>query len=95
MKKPEYIVAVDTREQKPYRFPHSEVKTLATGDYSIVGLEDQVAIERKSKEDAYSSLGQGRDRFERELERLSKFDYAAIEANRETWIEAWTEVVLR
>jgi len=78
MKEPKYIVAVDTREQKPYRFPHSEVKTLTTGDYSIVGLEDQVAIERKSKEDAYSSLGQGRERFERELERLSKFDYAAI-----------------
>jgi len=74
----ELVVAIDTREQKPYRFPRSEVKTLATGDYSIVGLEDRVAIERKTKEDAYSSLGQGRARFERELERLSRFDYAAI-----------------
>lgn len=78
MTTPEFVVAVDTREQKPYRFPRSEVKTLPTGDYSIVGLEDQVAVERKSKEDAYSSLGQGRARFERELERLSAFDYAAI-----------------
>ena len=72
------VVAVDTREQKPYRFPRSELKTLPTGDYSLVGLEDRIAIERKTKEDAYASLGQGRARFERELERLSRFDYAAI-----------------
>lgn len=72
------IVAVDTREQKPYRFPRSEVKTLATGDYSVVGLETRVSIERKTKGDAYSSLGRGRARFERELERLSRLDYAAI-----------------
>lgn len=78
MTAPALVVAVDTREQRPYRFPLSEVKTLATGDYSIVGLEDRVAIERKTKEDAYSSLGQGRSRFERELQRLSRFDYAAI-----------------
>ena len=78
MKEPEFIVAVDTREQKPYKFPRFQVKTLATGDYSIIGLEDKIAIERKTKEDAYSSLGRGRARFERELERLSKFDYAAI-----------------
>ena len=73
---PEIVVAIDTREQKPYRFARSEVKTLASGDYSIVGLEDRIAIERKTKEDAYSSLGQGRARFERELQRLSRFDYA-------------------
>ena len=72
------IVAVDTREHKPYRFARSEVRTLATGDYSVVGLEDQIAIERKSQADAYGSLGHGRARFERELERLSRFDYAAI-----------------
>ena len=78
MTSPELVVAIDTREQKPYRFPRSEVMTLATGDYSVVGLEDRIAIERKTKEDAYSSLGQGRARFERELQRLSRFDYAAI-----------------
>jgi len=73
-----FIIAVDTREKYPYVFPQSQRKKLATGDYSIIGLEDKIAIERKTKEDAYSSLGQGRARFERELERLSKFDYAAI-----------------
>ena len=75
---PEIVVVIDTREQKPYRFARAEVKTLPTGDYSIVGLEDRIAIERKTKEDAYSSLGQGRARFERELQRLSRFDYAAV-----------------
>ena len=78
MTPPKLIVAIDTREQKPYRFARSEVKTLASGDYSIVGLEDRIAVERKTKPDAYSSLGQGRARFERELQRLSRFDYAAV-----------------
>ena len=78
MTPPKLVVAIDTREQKPYRFARSEVKTLASGDYSIVGLEDRIAVERKTKPDAYSSLGQGRARFERELQRLSRFDYAAV-----------------
>ncbi len=78
MTTPAFVVAIDTREQRPYRFAAAERKTLPSGDYSIIGLEDRVAIERKTKEDAYSSLGQGRARFERELQRLSRFDYAAI-----------------
>jgi len=76
--RPEITVVVDTREQKPYWFPRAEVKTLATGDYSILGFEDRISIERKTKSDAYSSLGQGRPRFEREIQRLAEFDYGAI-----------------
>ncbi|MCP4662409.1 MAG: hypothetical protein GY856_43985 [bacterium] len=72
------VIAIDTREQLPYEYPGAEVRTLPTGDYSIVGLEDQVAIERKTKADAYGSLGQGRARFRREVERLADLDYAAI-----------------
>ena len=75
---PEIVIAVDSREQKPYLFSGYQVKTLKTGDYSIVGLEGQIALERKTKEDAYASLGRSRARFERELERLSKLDYAAV-----------------
>jgi DNA excision repair protein ERCC-4 len=78
MRPPAPIIAVDTREQKPYRFRHAQVKTLATGDYSIVGLEDEVAIERKSAPDLLGSLGKGRARFRRELERLAQLDYGAI-----------------
>ena len=78
MTAPEFVVAIDTREQRPYRFLRSEIKTLPTGDYSIIGLEDHVTVERKHKADAYASLGQGRARFERELARLAAFNYAAI-----------------
>lgn len=45
----DFTIVVDTREQKPWEF--SEYATahtkLDTGDYSIQGLEDIVAIERK------------------------------------------------
>lgn len=74
----EYTIAIDTREQQPYDMPGAVVCTLPTGDYSIVGLLDRVAIERKSKADAYSSLGHGRARFRREFERLAALDYAAV-----------------
>ena len=50
------------------RHPHSK------GDYSIYGHVGRVGVERKSKDDAYSTfLGWDghRERFERELENLS------------------------
>ena len=77
-KKTQITIVTDSREQKPFRFENSVVKTLKTGDYSILGFEDKVSIERKSKQDIFASLGTGRKRFERELQRMSKFDYAAI-----------------
>lgn len=73
-----FVIAIDTREQQPYAFADAVVKTLPTGDYSIVGLENRVTIERKSKVDAFGSLGQGRARFRREFERLALYDYAAV-----------------
>lgn len=54
------------------------VATLQQGDYSLVGFEHLVAIERKSLPDLFGTLGQGRDRFERELTRLAELDRAAI-----------------
>ena len=73
-----FNIVVDNREQLPYEFPGAVVQALPTGDYSIVGLTNRVTIERKSKADAYSSLGLGRARFRREFERLAEFDYAAV-----------------
>ncbi|MGQ9589922.1 MAG: HNH endonuclease, partial [Planctomycetota bacterium] len=73
-----FVVAVDTREQRPYRFPLSETRSLKTGDYSIVGLEDRVAVERKRLEELFTITGRDRERFKRELERMAKLDYAAI-----------------
>lgn len=72
------VIVIDSREQQPYEFTGAVVGCLASGDYSIVGYENRVAIERKSLADAYGSLGRGRERFERELQRLAKLDYAAI-----------------
>lgn len=86
-------VKIDTREQLPFAFTGfsadarhggaplavSTVRgTLPTGDYSLVGMEHVVAVERKSLADLFSTLGQGRDRFVRELERLSLFTVAAV-----------------
>jgi DNA excision repair protein ERCC-4 len=73
-----FTIVVDSREQQPYEYPGSVVKGLPSGDYSVLGYEDRVAIERKSKADAYASLGGGRARFEREVQRLAKLDYAAV-----------------
>ena len=74
----ELTVIVDTREQRPYSYPGAIRGTLTTGDYSVAGFEDRVAVERKSFDDLFNTLGRGRDRFRRECERLSEFDYAAI-----------------
>lgn len=74
----EFTIVVDTREQLPYGFDGAVSGTLTSGDYSIRGLEERVAIERKSKADAYASLGRGRAQFRREFERLALLDYAAI-----------------
>lgn len=76
--KKELTIIIDSREQHPYEFQDAITKTLKSGDYSIEGLEDRITIERKDKQDAYASLGRGRVRFEKELKRLSKYEYAAI-----------------
>lgn len=80
------VVLIDTREQSPLPFQNiddwDEIPTayvaLRTGDYSLKGHESRVAIERKSVADFYGSIGADRDRFKREMERLSEFDYAAV-----------------
>lgn len=61
----------DTREQWAYDFdgtPAADV-CLSVGDYSVEGLEDEVAVERKTLADLVGTLTQGRERFLRELER--------------------------
>jgi ERCC4-type nuclease len=64
-------VVVDTREQEPYSFDSDKVsavrKALPAGDYSLVGLEERVAVERKSLTDFVSTVIRGRKRFHREL----------------------------
>ena len=53
--------------------------TLSAGDYSLAGYESRVTVERKSIADLFNTLGQGRERFVRELARLNDtFDHAAV-----------------
>ena len=84
-----FAVVIDTREQHPYTFEDItaggrpvEVTTilagLRSGDYSIQGHEDAIAVERKSLQDLYGTLTAGRDRFERELERLGEMRFSAV-----------------
>jgi ERCC4-type nuclease len=70
---------VDTREQTPltFRFP-TITSTLPTADYSVAGLEEDFAVERKSLPDLFGSLTSGRDRFRRELQRLLAYPFRRL-----------------
>lgn len=69
---------IDTREQLPYEFPEWPCirKALPSGDYSLVGLENTFAVERKSQTDLLGCWHT--DRFKAELKRLSAFDKAFL-----------------
>ena len=71
---------LDTREQTPLTFAHlaSASAALQSGDYSVRGLEDVFAVERKSMSDLAGSLKSGRDRFMRELHRLRGFTFSRL-----------------
>jgi DNA excision repair protein ERCC-4 len=51
---------------------------LKTGDYSIQGYEDLVAIERKTIDDLVGCLTKGRERFTRELERAKSLEFFCV-----------------
>jgi hypothetical protein len=78
-------VIVDSREQAPFTFGHKrfaetavEAGTLDTGDYSLAGLTDRCAVERKSLPDLVACLSRERERFERELQRAAALDAFAV-----------------
>lgn len=102
-----FTVAIDTREQMPFGFAGivadakqrklpvvvaTKRRTLAAGDYSIVGMEDGIAIERKSIADLFSTIGQSRERFVRELERIQDGPYASAHVVVEG---TWAQVLAR
>lgn len=87
--RPEQVVAVvDTREQLPLDLSPLavEVGTLTTGDYSVRGLENVIAIERKSLSDLLGCIGQERERFDREVLRLLAYPCRAI-VIESTWAD--------
>ncbi len=68
-------VIVDTREQQPYSFrneKHIRVvkEKLAAGDYALKDHTDKIIIERKTLTDLFGIIGNGRERFKRELQHL-------------------------
>lgn len=80
-------IVVDSREQEPYSFNPELVtairRALPAGDYSIVGLEHTVAVERKTLDDFVGTVIRSRPRFYRELRRLGSYVRACVvvEAN--------------
>jgi len=82
---PPFTVIKDTREQDGYFF--SEFNTCAgmidqkldTGDYSILGMEDKICIERKGcVEELAVNLGQKKHAFLAEVERMDSFPHKFI-----------------
>ena len=94
--KPRLTFIIDSREQNPYSFTRahrrdvvfagSRREGLSEGDYAVECGDEilPVRIERKSISDLFGVVGKGRDRFERELDRLSWMtSYLLIEATAE------------
>ena len=81
-------IVIDSREQLPYSFQgfdcSSTSGSLYTGDYSIAGLQELIAIEVKhSLSDLICCMTSDRERFKHNLLRLQGFKAKAviIEAN--------------
>lgn len=78
-------IVIDSREQAPFAFAgprYEDVEavpgSLSVGDYSLEGLADKVAVERKELPDLVQCLGRERERFERELQRGMALDAFAV-----------------
>lgn len=88
-----FTAIIDTREQRPVTLEYkkglvlnSEPGALYTGDYSLKGFENLVAIERKSIDDLMGCIGTHRERFEREIIRLKGYEVKAIVVES-TWLK--------
>ncbi len=87
------VVLIDDREKAPFTFTGfradadrgrlplwvpTATRRLASGDYSVQGLERSVAVERKSLADLFGTIGGRRDAFHEELRRLNGLAVAAV-----------------
>jgi ERCC4-type nuclease len=78
---PPFVILADTREQAIPPFPEGVVlerTTLGEADYTTPRLRTLAVIERKSVGDFCSTITHGRDRFEREIERLRPYRWKCI-----------------
>ena len=80
-----YTVIKDTREKTGWDFDFYEKcegvlkQGLKTGDYTAVGLEDHLRIERKaSTAEIALNLGRKREQFDAEMERIQEFRWKYI-----------------
>lgn len=74
-----FEVIKDTREQQGWEFHGMSVETLKTGDYTLRGYEDVLAIERKGCiSELASNLSTKWTTFEKELVRLEDFPHPFI-----------------
>ena len=81
---PDFDILVDDREKMPWNLAknckyiqHSTVARLLVGDYTIVGLEDRLCIERKRTATEFANNVFDKN-FRLELERMQKFLYRFI-----------------
>lgn len=89
-----FTILIDTREQQPWTFTGMQVAGELTvtpykfehlgdghGDYTVVGCEDEIGIERKSIEDAigtFLSHGERRERWQKTLEHLASIAQGSV-----------------
>ena len=80
LRTPRPVIVVDTREQNPFSFARFtgwfsgiEKRALEIGDYSVAGLEDSCAIERKDLGDLVRSFTAERPVFVDRLRRMSAY----------------------
>lgn len=82
-------ILIDQREKQPWTFkdirqkhPDCGIQTrsarLESGDYTLEGFEQRIAIERKSPRDVYITLQQNFDRFDNEFTRMNGMEAAWI-----------------
>ncbi len=84
MRQPQPIILIDTREQWPLDITAfaTEEASLPVGDYGVKGFSDwdrpDFIIERKSEGDLCGSIGRGRARFLREVQKMRQFGFRAL-----------------
>ena len=75
-------IVADSRDQAEYSFDSRLVvavrRALPAGDYSVAGLETTVAVERKSLDDFVSTVIHSRERFRKELRKLTGYRAACV-----------------
>ena len=97
LRTPRPTVLVDTREQNPFSFSRFrgwfagvERKALKLGDYSVKGLEDTCAVERKGLSDLVQSFTAQRTVFVERLRQMSGYPQRLLVVTA-----AWSQVKSR